>query len=104
MLKGIRLWIFLNFTFKFLQYLFVLRVKVLPSSVHFLKRGQTSFTLENRVFQSWMSEILLNRTSTYFGVFPFNLLRTTAHRFIKASSLNGIHHNFTEEVLAGVLE
>ena len=94
---------FLNFTSKFLQYLFVLRVKVLPSSVDFLKRGQISFTFENRVFQSWMSEILLNRTSTYFGVFSFNLLRTTAHRFIRASSLNWIHpkklNNFTEEVL-----
>ena len=94
---------FLNFTSKFLQYLFVLRVKVLPSSVDFLKRGQISFTFENRVFQSWMSEILLRRMSTYFGVFPFNLLRPTGHWFIRASTLNGIHpkelNNFTEEVL-----
>ena len=73
------------------------------TSVDFLKRGQTSFTFENRVFQSWMSEILLRRMSTYFGVFPFNLLRPTGHWFIRASTLNGIHpkelNNFTEEVL-----
>ena len=50
-----------------------------------------------------MSEFHLRRVSIYLGVFPFNLLRTTAHRFIGTSSLKGIHPKdlncLTEEVL-----
>lgn len=53
--------------------------------VDFLKRGQECSDHER---QSSFSR----RMSKYFGVFPFNLLRTTAaHRFIGTSSLNEDH-------------
>ena len=50
-----------------------------------------------------MSEFLLRNVSIYLGVFPFNILRTTTHMFIRTSSLMGIHlkelNSLTEEVL-----